>query len=167
MCVGLPLLAALALVVPERRWSASCRGIERMRAHIGQAPSALVDGLRLGGFDAPDDAVRVRAAQLEHHLQVLRERLTGWDADIVLDGREHLERARQQGRGAVLWVAHFAFNALAVKIALAASVTALLIWQERARERARLSELDERVLKDMGMTRGDAMRESHKAPWRP
>jgi uncharacterized protein YjiS (DUF1127 family) len=49
----------------------------------------------------------------------------------------------------------------------AASVTALLIWQERARQRARLSELDERVLKDMGMTRGDAMRESHKAPWRP
>ncbi len=55
----------------------------------------------------------------------------------------------------------------AVKIALAASVTALLIWQERARARARLSELDDRVLKDMGMTRGDAIRESHKAPWRP
>lgn len=55
----------------------------------------------------------------------------------------------------------------AVKIALAASVTALLIWQERARQRARLSELDDRVLKDMGMTRGDALRRSHKAPWRP
>ncbi len=119
MCVGLPLLAALALVVPERRWSASCRGIERLRTRAGRAPSALVAGLRLGGFDAPDDVVRVRAAQMEHHVQVLRERLTGWDAEIVLEGREHLERARQEGRGAVLWVAHFAFNALAAKIALA------------------------------------------------
>jgi hypothetical protein len=119
MCVGLPLLAALALVVPERRWSWLCRGIERVRTRAGRAPSALVAGLHLGGFDASDDVVRVRAAQLEHHVQVLRERLTGWDAEIDLEGREHLERARQQGHGAVLWVAHFAFNALAVKIALA------------------------------------------------
>ena len=55
----------------------------------------------------------------------------------------------------------------AVKNALAASLLALLIWQERARQRARLSDLDDRVLKDMGMTRSDAIRESDKAPWRP
>lgn len=42
----------------------------------------------------------------------------------------------------------------------------LLIWQARAADRVRLAGLDERDLRDMGMTRADARREAAKPFWR-
>lgn len=56
--------------------------------------------------------------------------------------------------------------ASALKLALLASLAALVLWQERSRQRAHLAELSEHALKDMGMTRADALREADKAPWR-
>lgn len=43
--------------------------------------------------------------------------------------------------------------------------TALLDWQERARQRYRLAELDDRMLKDIGLTRADVAREVEKPFW--
>lgn len=60
------------------------------------------------------------------------------------------------------WVA----AARALKMALLASLAALVLWQERSRQRTHLAELPERELKDMGMSRSDALREADKAPWR-
>jgi lauroyl/myristoyl acyltransferase len=58
----------------------------------------------------------------EHHLQILRAVSPGgWNADLELVGASHLDAALAGGRGAVLWVAHFCFNALATKKALAAA----------------------------------------------
>jgi uncharacterized protein YjiS (DUF1127 family) len=54
----------------------------------------------------------------------------------------------------------------ALKLALLASLAALVLWQERSRQRTHLAALPERELKDMGMTRADALREADKAPWR-
>lgn len=39
-------------------------------------------------------------------------------------------------------------------------------WQERARQRRALLALDERLLKDIGLTRADAVREGRKPFWK-
>jgi lauroyl/myristoyl acyltransferase len=58
-------------------------------------------------------ADEVTANQYELRLQVLRcYRPAGWCPRIVVQGREHLDRAMERGRGAVLWVSHFVFHGL-------------------------------------------------------
>ncbi len=42
----------------------------------------------------------------------------------------------------------------------------LVLWQERAEQRHRLAELDERMLKDIGLTRADVQAEINKPFWR-
>jgi uncharacterized protein YjiS (DUF1127 family) len=41
----------------------------------------------------------------------------------------------------------------------------LLTWQRRAYDRNRLAEMDQRLLKDMGITRVDAWRETQTPFW--
>ncbi len=43
----------------------------------------------------------------------------------------------------------------------------LVTWQERANQRGQLDSLDGRLLKDMGISRAEATRESSKPFWRP
>jgi uncharacterized protein YjiS (DUF1127 family) len=43
--------------------------------------------------------------------------------------------------------------------------TTVLEWQERAHQRYRLAELDDRMLKDIGLTRADVTREVQKPFW--
>lgn len=74
------------------------------------------------GGDAISLALAVAAGATEHHLQVLACRgPRGWRAMLQLDGAERLDAALAAGNGAVLWVAHFCFNALATKKALHAA----------------------------------------------
>jgi uncharacterized protein YjiS (DUF1127 family) len=54
----------------------------------------------------------------------------------------------------------------ALQLALLASLATVVLWQERSRQRAHLADLPERELKDMGMSRSDAIREAGKMPWR-
>jgi uncharacterized protein YjiS (DUF1127 family) len=44
-------------------------------------------------------------------------------------------------------------------------VLALLRWQELAQQRRRLLSLDDRMLKDIGLTRAEAMREGTRPFW--
>lgn len=53
-----------------------------------------------------------------------------------------------------------------VVAALSLVVERLMDWQERSAQRHRLMGLDDRMLRDIGITRTDVMREYHKAPWR-
>jgi uncharacterized protein YjiS (DUF1127 family) len=46
------------------------------------------------------------------------------------------------------------------------AVDAILTWRERARTRRQLLMLDDRLLKDMGITRLDAQSEAEKPFWR-
>lgn len=50
---------------------------------------------------------------------------------------------------------------------LARAVSLVHAWQERAAMRYRLMELDERMLKDIGLSRADALSEGEKPFWRP
>ena len=45
-------------------------------------------------------------------------------------------------------------------------LTTLLDWQERARQRRQLLDLDDAALKDFGQSRADAAREGTKPFWR-
>ena len=66
--------------------------------------------------------VSVRAARHESALQVLRGHMPGrWYPRIVLEGRYHLDAALARGKGAVLWMAHFAFAGTIVKMAIHAA----------------------------------------------
>ncbi len=53
------------------------------------------------------------------------------------------------------------FGSLAIR---AAGI--LLIWQERATQRHALAALEARMLRDMGLSRADALREAAKPFWR-
>ena len=63
------------------------------------------------------------------------------------------------------------FGTLAKKVAflpvsvLSAGMGTILIWQERARQRYRIAELDDRALKDIGVSRAELHREWRKPFW--
>ncbi len=42
----------------------------------------------------------------------------------------------------------------------------LLVWQDRERQRRHLRELDDRMLKDIGLSRADVAHEADKPFWR-
>lgn len=48
---------------------------------------------------------------------------------------------------------------------LSRALDTLAEWHERARQRRRLMELDDRLLKDIGLTRADVARETSKPFW--
>jgi uncharacterized protein YjiS (DUF1127 family) len=50
---------------------------------------------------------------------------------------------------------------------LLGAIELVLDWQEVARQRRSLLELDERLLKDIGITRADALREASRPFWDP
>lgn len=47
-----------------------------------------------------------------------------------------------------------------------AAVATLALWRQRARQRRALAQLDDRTLRDIGITRLDAARECEKPFWR-
>jgi lauroyl/myristoyl acyltransferase len=71
------------------------------------------------GPPAKAAAESAHAARHEGMLQVLRGLLPGgWHPKIVLEGRDHLDAILARGKGAVLWMAHFAFAGTVVKMGL-------------------------------------------------
>ncbi|PWR20170.1 DUF1127 domain-containing protein [Zavarzinia aquatilis] len=49
----------------------------------------------------------------------------------------------------------------------ARAVTALLVWQRRAMERHHMRRMDDRLLRDIGLSRADIESEAAKPFWRP
>ena len=47
------------------------------------------------------------------------------------------------------------------------AVELLLIWQQRSRDRRQLEALNDRMLRDIGLTRADVFAEASKPFWRP
>lgn len=121
--VEMPILAFLAGCVAEENWHRACVRLERAKASVGRFSIAKVRrGLALLRPDASEaDAFDVAAMRSEHHVQILRDCFWGWSPPLHLTGVEHVDAALADGRGAVLWVAHFCFNALATKKAFHAA----------------------------------------------
>jgi lauroyl/myristoyl acyltransferase len=115
-----PIMALAALLAPEWSWKKLAIGIERALIRLNSKKiEGIGNGLSRNCRLVQADALQVLANQTEHHIQVLREFLVGWSPLLELSETEHLEAAKARGRGAVLWVAHFCFNSLASKYALA------------------------------------------------
>ncbi len=57
------------------------------------------------------------------------------------------------------------FAPAASKFSFTCLVERLLDWQERSSQRIRLMELDDRMLRDIGVTRADAIYEFEKSRW--
>lgn len=53
-----------------------------------------------------------------------------------------------------------------LKAVFAQAVGVLGEWRQRSRERAQLAALDERMLRDIGISRGDVLHEINKPFWR-
>lgn len=54
-----------------------------------------------------------------------------------------------------------------IRRALRAALERLLLWHERAAQRRQLLMMDDRMLKDIGLTRADIDAEADKPFWRP
>lgn len=122
---SLAALLPLSWLLPERFWRPLCRVIALTpglvdRATVGRNAAAIQAALgepegRRGDLIARD----LQAAVYHLRMQNLRAwRPGGWHPDIALEGEDHLARALARGKGAILWVAHFAFNSNITKIAL-------------------------------------------------
>ncbi|HIP78790.1 MAG TPA: DUF1127 domain-containing protein [Kiloniellaceae bacterium] len=58
-------------------------------------------------------------------------------------------------------------SGIVVQSWLMRALDVLALWQERAAGRAHLAQMDDRMLKDMGIGRAEADREAYKPFWRP
>lgn len=127
VALGLPIVAAISWLAPERSWPTVGRfcGPFYGPALATGARSALVRRLQrfvAGGplADAMDRVVRAVAVEdIRSLLGLLRDyRPGGWTPAIELAGRDHIEHALGRGRGAILWVGHFVYGNLLAKMAL-------------------------------------------------
>lgn len=114
-----------AWLLPQSVWPSLARGASWLGAKLsGKTTAAVASRMKraLAGKDgavSEDLAAGLRGARYEVALQCLRGyRPGGWHPKIALQGREHIEDALQQGKGCVLWVAHFVFAPNVAKVAL-------------------------------------------------
>jgi uncharacterized protein YjiS (DUF1127 family) len=63
-----------------------------------------------------------------------------------------------------LWLARRRVSGLALSVRN--TIDLLLVWRERARQRRQLRSLNDRMLRDIGLTRADVLAESSKPFWR-
>ena len=119
-------LLPAAWLLPQRCWGGLTHILARLplvdRESLDR--TALAIGRGRAGTSA-DQAMRIaldlQAAVYELRLQNLRAwRPGGWQPRVTLSGLAHLDAARAAGRGAIIWVGHFAFNSNVTKMALAA-----------------------------------------------
>jgi lauroyl/myristoyl acyltransferase len=124
-CLQLPSLFLCSWLLPQRWWAPVCYLLERVKAGVGVfSPRSVAAAARkalpeLSCSGARTFAIRHAARRSQHHLEILRTyRPGGWRLPVYLQGEDRLRRALANDKGAVLWVAHFSSNSLAVKIAL-------------------------------------------------
>lgn len=111
-----------AWILPERAWWPLCRAVARTPGLVDQATLAKTIAGIAAALPEPDPAraraiaLDLQAAVYELRMQNLRAwrpgggALGAWRPELLLDGEEHLKAVLNRGKGAILWVAHFAFN---------------------------------------------------------
>lgn len=121
----LALLLLPAWLMPDGFWTWAWRAKSRLRTRTGPGikRGAKIVQQALGIADrkqAEAIARDLRASANELKTQSLKtwRPVRGWRPRIVLEGEEHLARALDGGKGAILWVAPFVFYSGPTKIAL-------------------------------------------------
>ncbi len=122
---GLPVLTALAWLLPERRWPGVSRALAPIYAPMPEAKFAE-RAERVRGFlgdtpatQTPEAIVReIVAVKIETVLQYLRHyRPGGWRPAIRIAGAEHVAAGLDRGQGVILWVSQFVHHSLVTKMA--------------------------------------------------
>lgn len=116
---------AIAWLMPQRWWpclALRASWLGGIIAGKSTAASALRIARALPGDGSTGGAQRaaeLRGARYEVAFECLRGyRPDGWHPTIAVDGRERIDDALRQGKGCVLWVAHFVFAPNVAKIGL-------------------------------------------------
>jgi lauroyl/myristoyl acyltransferase len=121
----LPFLLGLAMLGSKSRWHEYARMLEsigdRARKNRKSFPSTAIVARQLGVTE--DGLARIlaasRANRTEHHIHAIHSLLRrGWRPRFEITGKQHLDEALANGKGVVLWVAHFSFASLFTKMAL-------------------------------------------------
>lgn len=122
----LPTLALIAWLVPEPRWRPVCvrlarlQQVVRRRRHASSHGQLAASLAQMASPFTPEQLLTACAAnsQYERLLLLRCYRPFANRPRKRLQGAEHIENALKEGRGAVLWVAPFAFGSLMTKMAL-------------------------------------------------
>ena len=117
----------VARVVPERHWRAFGRAVAyaslAIRPRRADGAAELLDALLAGHVSCNLDprALVTSSIAISFEERVFFQKAAhdpAWRPVVQLQGREHLDAALADGRGAVLWVAPMVLSTLLVKIAL-------------------------------------------------
>ncbi|MCZ6774814.1 MAG: hypothetical protein O7G83_22910, partial [Proteobacteria bacterium] len=128
-CMVLPLLAVIALVVPQHLWQRLCkrlvglfilgtpairRGLlARIKEALGPSQIGIRPEVICAGY-----VVNKLLVQLEYYRALSP---WGWSCETKLFGREHVDKALRAGKGVILWVTPANSSDLVVKRCLAES----------------------------------------------
>jgi lauroyl/myristoyl acyltransferase len=118
-----PILAGAAMFPSEAHWHRGAALIESLRKRVDKTTSDRAE-IVCSELGASKDELRGYMARSDinrtvHLIHVMHSLLRpGWRPEFELVGREHLNDALAQGKGAVLWVAHMTFASLFAKMAL-------------------------------------------------
>jgi lauroyl/myristoyl acyltransferase len=123
---GMPAQVFVADVLPESLWPPLARVAPLLRSlrNPDWRRREVARIARYLGQDAQDPAIGgvldelLAARQLSRWWSLAARRSGGWRPRVRLFGQEEIERALAAGKGALVWVAPFAFAPLAAKAAL-------------------------------------------------
>ena len=119
----LPVLAVVSWVLPQRCWKGAAAmmvnalflGPSFLGRPLRDRIAATIKG-RLPEVEPDVVARNYVSNKLLMQLQYFRSyRPGGWDCRCVLEGREHLDGALSEGRGAILWISPGSSSDLVVK----------------------------------------------------
>jgi lauroyl/myristoyl acyltransferase len=117
-------LLGAAILRSETKWNESARLIDTVSS-IGRSPRyspafrAVAEKVDIPPIRLQQIVATSRVNQIEnliHNMHSLWRK--DWRPQLEISGREYLDEALSKGKGAVLWVAHFAFASLFTKMAL-------------------------------------------------
>jgi lauroyl/myristoyl acyltransferase len=122
---SLPLLFSVSWLLPENLWRRFCRAAGPLAAPMlaGDRAALLSTirrtlGERLNTRSGDSILNELAGEQILTILQLLRDyRPGGWRPEIRLTGLEHLEAARAEGKGAILWIGFTVYCDLVAKMA--------------------------------------------------
>ena len=118
-----PILRLAAAFLPERAWFDVAMRVEQAKVLLGLRDwAADADTIRRAlsltdNAAAKKIAFRLAASCTEHFIQVLKSRGRGWNPEIQIEGRTHLDAAVAKGKGTILWYMPFCFS-MVTKIGL-------------------------------------------------